>query len=228
LAQRIIEKCKTILAESSEVVFRYKDSGKRIAVVESLAGESGWLLCARLTISAFETEDHLLFAGLKDDGSPIDPAQACRLFDLPGEVVGNASTAEGIQSKLAEQINAQQQVISESLSQKNGTWFDVEMDKLDRWAEDRRKSLKAALDELDVKIRETRKEARLAPNLPTKLDLQRQLRQLEGKRNEAWKEFDEASRDIERQKDTLLDEIGQRLNQKTEREDLFMIRWRLA
>ena len=66
------------------------------------------------------------------------------------------------------------------------------MDKLDRWAEDRRKSLKAALDELDTKIRETRKGARLAPNLPTKLDLQRQLRQLEATRNEAWKEFDEA------------------------------------
>ncbi|MGH7782263.1 MAG: hypothetical protein ACREO5_00235, partial [Candidatus Binatia bacterium] len=84
------------------------------------------------------------------------------------------------------------------------------------------------LDELDVKIRETRKEARLAPNLPTKLDLQRQLRLLEGKRNDVWKEFDDASRDIDKQKDSLLDEISQRLKQKTERENLFSIRWRLV
>jgi hypothetical protein len=192
-----------------------------------LVGQSGWLLCSRLTISAFETEDHLLFAGLTDGGTPIDPMQACRLFDLPGEVIGNVSASDGVHGKLAEQINAQQQVISESLSRKNGSWFDVEMDKLDRWAEDRRKSLKAALDELDTKIRETRKEARLAPNLPTKLDLQRQLRQLEGKRNEAWKEFDEASRDIERQKDSLLDEIGQRLEQQIEEETLFTLHWRV-
>ena len=88
-------------------------------------------------------------------------------------------------------------------------------------------SVVVALDELDLKIRETRKEARLAPNLPVKLELQRQLRQLETKRNEAWKEFDEASRDIERQKDALLDEISKRLNQKTERKELFIIRWRL-
>lgn len=154
--------------------------------------------------------------------------QACRLFDLPGEVVGNVSGPVGVDGKLTEQINTHQHGISESLSRKNGTWFDVEMDKLDRWAEDRRKSLKAALDELDAKIRETRKEARLAPNLPTKLDLQRQLRQLEGKRNEAWKEFDEASRDIDKQKDNLLDTISQRLNQKTDRADLFTIRWRLV
>jgi hypothetical protein len=81
---------------------------------------------------------------------------------------------------------------------------------------------------LDAKIRETRKESRLAPNLPTKLDLQRQLRQLESKRNEAWKEFDEASRDINNQKDALLDEIGERLNQRTEIESLFTIKWRLV
>ena len=228
LAQRIIDKCKAVAADPGEVVFRYKESGKKIAVVESLVGQSGWLLCSRLTISAFETEDHLLFAGLTDAGAPIDPMQGCRMFDLPGEVSGNVSTPDGVDGKLAEQINTQQQVISENLSRKNGTWFDVEMDKLDRWAEDRRKSLKAALEELDVKIRETRKEARLAPNLPTKLDLQRQLRQLESKRNGAWKEFDEASRDIDKQKDTLLDEIGQRLNQKCEQKDLFVIRWNLV
>lgn len=227
LAQRIIDKCKAVAADPGEVVFRYQDSGKKIALVESLVGQSGWLLCNRLTISAFETEDHLLFAGLTDAGAPIDPTQACRLFDLPGDVVGSASLPEGVHGKLGEQISTQQQVIAESLSQKNGTWFDVEMDKLDRWAEDRRKSLKAALDELDVKIRETRKEARLAPNLPVKLDLQRQLRQLEEKRNEAWKEFDEASRDIERQKDTLLDEIGRRLEQRIEKEVLFNLRWRV-
>jgi len=227
LAQRIIDKCRALATESGKIAFRYKDSGKKIAVIEPLVGQSGWLLCSRLTISSFETEDHLLFAGLTDAGAPLDPMQACRLFDLPGEVMGNANCPEGVHRKLADQLSDQQRAIAEELSRKNGAWFDIEMDKLDRWAEDRRKSLKAALDELDAKIRETRKEARLAPNLPTKLDLQRQLRQLESKRNDAWKEFDEASRDIDKQKDALLDEIGQRLGQKTDREILFNIRWRL-
>ena len=228
LAQRIIDKCKALATDSGEVAFRYKDLGKKIAVVEPLVGQSGWLLCSCLTISAFETEDHLLFAGLTDGGQTLDPAQSCRLFDLPGDWVANENLPEGVHRALADQLSDQQRAIAEKLSRKNGTWFDIEMDKLDRWAEDRRKSLKAVLDELDAKIRETRKEARLAPNLPTKLDLQRQLRQLESKRNDAWKEFDEASRDIDKQKDALLDEIGQRLNQRTELETLFTIRWRLV
>jgi ERCC4-related helicase len=130
LAQRIIDKCKAVPADRCEVMFRYKDSGKKIAVLEALVGQSGWLLCNRLTISAFETEDHLLFAGLTNAGIPIDPMQACRLFDLPGEMVGSANVPDGVHGKLAEQISAQQQIISEGLSRKNGIWFDVEMVKL--------------------------------------------------------------------------------------------------
>ncbi len=102
------------------------------------------------------------------------------------------------------------------------------MDKLDRWAEDQRRSLKADLDDLDARIRETKKEARTAPNLPTKLEFQRQLRQLESKRDEVWRSYDQASRDVEKKKDSLLDHISQRLHQKTERDELFLIRWELA
>ena len=54
----------------------------------------------------------------------------------------------------------------EETTGRNGHWFDTEMDKLDRWAEDRRDSLKAELAELDEALKEAKKSARLAPNLP--------------------------------------------------------------
>ena len=64
------------------------------------------------------------------------------------------------------------------MAAKNGHWFDTEMDKLDRWAEDRRSALKAELDDLDQTIKDAKKSARLAPNLPEKLEIQRKLRRL--------------------------------------------------
>lgn len=97
-----------------------------------------------------------------------------------------------------------------------------------RCAEDRRASLKAELDELDATIKETKKAARLAPNLPEKLERQRALRQLEKKRTEAWKTFDDAAREIDKQKDVLLDEISRRLEQTLEQEPLFSLRWTLS
>jgi hypothetical protein len=40
--------------------------------------------------------------------------------------------------------------------------------------------------------------------------------------------IDAGSRDIDRQKDGLLDEIGHRLEQKMECQPLFTVKWRLA
>lgn len=226
LAQRILASCKILASESKEVVFDYSGSKRKIAALDSLRGKSGWLTCTRLGITAFEIEDHLIFAGISDSGEFLDVDQCRRLFDIRGETKGYVDLPEGL--SLQQHIDREQASISERIIAKNSTWFDVEMDKLDRWAEDRRRSLKVALEDLDASIKEKKKEARSAPNLPTKLELQRVLRQMEGKRDEAWKEFDLASRDIEHQKDSLLDEIGRRLNKSTEREELFTIRWRLA
>ena len=102
------------------------------------------------------------------------------------------------------------------------------MDKLDRWAEDRRASLKAELAELDEELKEAKKAARLAPTLPEKLDRQRAARTLEAKREDAWRAYDQASREIDRQKDALLDEISRRLEQRIEQEPLFALHWHLT
>ncbi len=228
LAQKILSICREIPTDTKCVSFDYRNSGKRIAVLEPLVGKQGWLLCSRASVTALETEDYLLFLGLTDTEDELDDTQCRRLFDIPGQEEGPMAVPAHVRSRCDCLISAETQRIATRLAEKNGVWFDTEMDKLDRWADDQRRSLKADLENLDAKIKELRKEARSAPNLPTKLDLQRLLRQLEAKRNEAWKQFDQSCRDLERKKDSLLDDISRRLNQITEREDLFMIRWQLV
>lgn len=228
LAQRLLTQAKALPAQTGEVLFRYPESGTNISILQSLKGKSGWLMCAHVTLTALETEDHLILAGVTDRGEIVDGAQCRRLFDLPGEEEEGTSLSPDRKQILEDMAARQMQEVLDTISTKNGTWFDSEMDKLDHWAEDRRVSLKAELDELDETIKETQKAARLAPNLPEKLERQRALRQLESKRTEAWKTFDEASREIDRQKDALLDEISRRLDQRTDRSALFTIHWQVA
>jgi ERCC4-related helicase len=228
LAQRLLAQAKALPVQPSEVLFRYPESGKHISILQPLKGKSGWLMCTHVTLTALETEDHLILAGVTDSGEVVDGAQYRRLFDLPGEEKGAVALPPNTKQTLEDMAARQMQEVLDAISTKNGTWFDTEMDKLDHWAEDRRASLKAELDELDETIKETKKAARLAPNLPEKLERQRALRQLESKRTEAWKTFDEASREIDRQKDALLDEISRRLEQKLEQEPLFTLRWTLS
>lgn len=75
---------------------------------------------------------------------------------------------------------------------------------------------------------EGKKLARFAPTLPEKLERQCSVRVLEAKRDEAWRAYDQASRESDRQKDELFDEIGRRLEQGIEHEPLFALRWTLA
>ena len=40
--------------------------------------------------------------------------------------------------------------------------------------------------------------------------------------------YDQASRDVDRQRDDLLDEIGRRLEQRMEQQQLFALRWHVV
>lgn len=59
------------------------------------------------------------------------------------------------------------------------------------------------------------------------LELQKKIRTLSDKRDEAWKDYEDAKKEINTKKDDLLDEISARLEQKEEVEELFTIKWRV-
>jgi hypothetical protein len=227
LAQRVLAQAMALNPPVTEVVFDYSGSGKNIAALTPYVGKSGWLTCSRLGVQSLESEDTLILACVSDTADMVDETACRRLFDLSGWMNGTPAVPATFQGLLTDVTSRRQAEFLEALSAKNGHWFDTEMDKLDRWADDRRAALKAELEELDQEIKETKKSARMAPNLPEKLELQRKLRGLETKRDEAWRAYDTASRDIDRQKDALLDEISQRLEQKTKCESLFVLRWTL-
>jgi superfamily II DNA or RNA helicase len=228
LAQRVLAQAKSLALKPAELTFDYSTAGKNIAVLAPLIGQGGWLTCSRLSVRALETEENLILAAVNDSGDRLDEGQCRRLFDLPAKAGAAVTVPADIRSSLADESAARQNEHLAAMAAKNGEWFDTEMDKLDRWAEDRRVALKAELDELDEGIKEAKKAARLAPNLPQKLEMQRKLRGLETKRDEAWRAYDAASRDVDKQKDALLDEISRRLEQQTESAELFTVRWRVA
>ncbi len=63
-AQRMLERGKALAPPPAKVGFDYAGSGKNIAILEPVIGQSGWLICARLTLNALETEDLLVLTGL--------------------------------------------------------------------------------------------------------------------------------------------------------------------
>jgi hypothetical protein len=228
LAKRLIEKGLAWADKPGEVVFDYTGSHKNIAILESIKGKSGWLLCTRFSVSALETEDYIIFSGLTDEGAACDETQCHRLFDLPGKAGVGQDAPDTIKTKLTEAAIRRRQEQLGEIAKRNNTWFDTEMDKLENWADDKRLGLKAELKEYDEAIAMLKKTARTAANLPEKLETQRKIRDLDTKRNLAWKAYDEAAKAVEKQKDELLDTVEERLKQTLEEKELFTIKWRLV
>lgn len=227
LAQRVLDRGRNLTLPTAEVIFDYSGSGKNIAILESLRNQSGWLSCERMTLNALEIEDSMVLAGIADNGFVLDEAQCRRMFDLVATKGDPCSPPTPIATLLKEELERRLTTLLDELNARNSLLFETEINKLERWAEDRRTTLKNELEELDDALKEARKFARLAPTMPEKVAQQRAVRTLEGKRDEAWHAYDQASREIDKQKDTLLDDIGRRLKQKTEKELLFTLRWQL-
>jgi len=227
LAQRVLERAITLSTPTSEVTFNLSESGRNIAALHEVRAKRGWLACERLTISALDTEDHIMLTGVCDDGELLDENQCRRFFDLPAVSGALCTPPAHVAVRLGEEQDRHRMALLEEMATRDGRWFDVETDKLDHWASDRRASLQAELEEIDEALKVAKKEVRLAPTLPNKLERQRTVRTLETKRDEAWRQYDAASRDIESRKDNLLDEISDRLRQKLVREPLFVLRWNL-
>ena len=222
LARKIINKAINTETNKKRLIFNYNKAPK-ISILEKFIGQSGLLRLTRMTIDSFEKEDYLIFSSITNTGEILDVEQCSKLFSIPAQVSGlkNQATNE----KLTSLYEKEKEKITDMVTERNSKNFDTEMDKLDFWAEDRKKTLGQKLKEMDKSIRELKKSARKAKSLPEKITLQKQVNDMESKRDKAWKEYETAKREIENKKDQLIDDIETRLKQNIKEHIVFEIEW---
>jgi superfamily II DNA or RNA helicase len=226
LAQRILKKCRELDLPPRHLCFSTSGSPK-IAILAPLVNLTGWLRVARLNLTTLETVEYMVFAGVTDSGTTLDAEQCRRLFSLSASEV-EIESMETCPAELLDKLSVGvvQGYIGDS-QKRDLTTFEIEINKLDRWAEDKRAGLKSELGELDDRVKELKRAARLASNLPEKLRLEKDRKAMEAKHDEAWRIYEEQARAIDREKDKLLDETQSSLAPKTSEWVLFTVRWTL-
>ena len=232
LAEAVLAQAKGRSLPAGDLVFDYSSHGGRVSILEPLAGQAGVLSLSLLTVEALnQCEDYLLLVAETDAGVVLDDDQARRLFTLSGRVE-TASVGANHRAEVAAGLEAHRQqrqdAILTRISERNGVFFQQEMDKLDHWADDVRLSLRRQLKELDEEVTTLRRQVRQAGTVPEKVSLQRQVNQLETKRDQAWREYDEAARTVDRQKNDMLDVVERTLQQRVDMMPLFTVRWKLV
>jgi hypothetical protein len=88
-------------------------------------------------------------------------------------------------------------------------------------------SLEKELKDLDAEIKLKKSEAKKMMNLEQKVKAQRQIKDLEKKRNQKRQRLFLAQDEIDEKKENLLSEIENRLNQKISEKDLFTFKWKI-
>jgi ERCC4-related helicase len=223
LAQHLLTMAASRKLNGASIVFDYTGWPQTAVAIAPLVGRAGTLVAHKVSVRGADDQDHIILAAMTDDGGRLDPKSAMRLFELPARINGAAELT--LPDAVKQTVEKERKSILDDMAARQSAWFDEEMEKLDNWAEDKRAGLKADLKELDEQIKALKKDIRQTGNLPEKLALQRQARMLETKRDEAWRAYDAAAKEIEVQKDGLLDQVEERLGQSVSDEELFAIRF---
>ncbi len=227
LAKRILRACKEHETPIKELVFDYTNTPTKITVLQNLIGQSGWFQLQYLNINSFEQEDYLLISCFTESGELIDGDTGARFFSIGAKEGGVVNlplqTAETFKELI---FKEKQEVLSENAN-RNRDFFDVEMDKLEQWAEDMKISLDREIKDLDAEIKLRKGEAKKMLNLEAKVKAQRQIKELEKKRSEKRQTLFEAQDQIDDKKETLLTDIEKMLSQKIEQKELFTFKWKM-
>ncbi|MDT3696014.1 MAG: SNF2-related protein [Ignavibacterium sp.] len=229
LAQRIINECKRNQTDNAEIIFDYSGvPDRKITILEPFIGKSGWLSLSLLSISSFETEEHLLFSGITNDGIELDQEAISRMFTLPAQIVQTPIYESQEVLRIINQIREKLKLgIMQTNAERNSKFFDQEMEKLDDWAEDKKNSLEIELKDLDKEIKLCKAESKKILNLEEKVAMQRQIKEMEKKKNELRLELFKSQDEIDNAKENLINDIEKRLKQNTVLDQLFLIKWSL-
>jgi adenine-specific DNA-methyltransferase len=165
LAQQLIETAMARPLDCSEVVFDYEAYGAPVAILAERHAQSGWLRATKITVKGVDTEEHLLVAAIADAGlkgesaaEALDAHWCDRLLNLPASI-GQVTTISEESSEQLETLLAQQHAAKlAEIEARNSEYFEEEVDKLDRWADDMKLALEHDIKQLNTEIKAARKD----------------------------------------------------------------------
>jgi ERCC4-related helicase len=227
LAELILNDIKKLKLPNAEIVFDYSNYGQIISPIKELLGKTGTLKVSQLTSSSFESEDTIFITAITNDSNILDEDIAKKLFLLPSSLTYMNSSdtldLEYLEIIEKEKIN----IHNRNILERNSEFFDDEIEKLDKWAEDKKKSMELDLKQLEIDIKSMKTTSKKILNLEEKIKIQREIKSLEKKRNEMRQRLFISQDEVDFKKDELLDKVESQLKQETKLDELFSLRFKI-
>jgi ERCC4-related helicase len=229
LAEAVIEQAKQRNLPTATLQFDYEAHDGKVSILEPLLGQQGALSLSLLRVEALDqVEEHLIFVAVTQDGESLEPEQARRLLSLPGQVIeSNIVLDTKAELRLQELTQHQEQQLHQQISERNAAFFEAEAEKLDNWADDLKVVLEREIKDLDRQIKEAKRTAKTGLSLEEKLAGQKHVKELERLRNQKRRMLFDAQDEVDERRDELISRIENKLEQNSNLDTLFLVRWHL-
>jgi len=227
LGEFVIESGKNYPTPLAEIIFDVTGHSVRIFELEAFKGKSGWLLLQRISVESLDTEEHLLFSAFTDAGDSLGQETCEKLFLCDGSMRLLDTVTEVPVARLEEEGSRHVSAKVARAMERDNELYREACIRLDKWAEDQRAAANDALEKTKSQIKLLTRQSRLAETLAEQHVFRQDLAELNRKcRRQRQQIFDEED-EIAQRHDLLVQEIEQRMRQKTEIERLFVVRWRV-
>lgn len=227
LADTLVSRAKERVTPDAALTFDYAAYGSNLSDVTALRGRSGWMRVSRLTLhTPARSWDEIICAALMDDGHMLPQETAHRLLHLPVRDV--MSLSAGAPRERLAAIADERQVELVGLAQERlGDFLNEEEERLDAWRDDARVAFDQQIKEFGRQANEKNKLARATTQLAAKLELQREAKALKRQVDELQHQLYTRLKEIDDEREAMLDAIEAQLNLTPQVEHLFTIQWSL-
>lgn len=227
LTQLAIRELKAGQAEPAELHFDLTGFDANIEQLTPFIGESGYMHIQQLTVNSLDVSDEMIFTCFTDKDRLLDVKDCFRLLELPVTEIADWEPASKETDKIAQYATEQEAKALSAISHRNQHYFLQETEKLNKWADDKILAAEQAISDTKARIKELNRESRQAGSAESLLSIQQQLREQNRKQRRLRQQIFDVEERIEEQRDAMIAEIEQRLEQHITKTDILTIRWKL-
>jgi superfamily II DNA or RNA helicase len=225
LGSFVLESARSLPTPLAALCFNISSHPTRIAAVESLRGQAGWLTLQHLVVDTYEREEYLLFSAFADSGATLDQETSEKLFRCAAAVESLDTIAAPAAERLEQEAERHAQAMIARSLEHNNRLFQQERERLERWADDMVLAAEKDLTDTKAQIKALNRQTRLATSLDEQHAIQEKLRELERTQRRQRQRIFDVEDEIKERRDQLITALERRLSRRTTVAPLFTIRW---
>ena len=228
IAQYLIDEFKSKELDETMLTFSYSNTKLNISSIEHLVGKSGIIHLSNFEVTSFDITDNLLFVGFTDEGTELSHDVCKRILELPVDSESSYQLSHNESNLMKDKREKHKDILLEVLKDKDTEYFQLEVDKLHKWAEDKILASEKELKDVKFKIKEINRESKKTSSSEELLKMQTGLRKLERKKKVLRQEIFEVEDEIEERRDNMISVIKEKMLKAINESSIFTIKWKLV